>query len=91
MDILNDYNVLVMTTLAYNVSLQNYVLEYTYRLEKVERKGHPEEKFLLTIWPDHCLIGSEGHAIQEDIQFAVREWDIRKLHKVVKYIYKVSY
>jgi len=63
------------------------VLEYTYRLEKVERKDG--DKFSLTIWPDHCLIGSEGHAIQEDIQKAVREWDINHFNKVVKYIYKV--
>jgi len=69
-----------------DASLENYVLEYTYKLEKVERKD--SDKFSLTIWPDHCLIGSEGHAIQEDIQKAVREWDISHFNKVVKYIYK---
>jgi len=69
-----------------DASLENYVLEYTYQLEKVVRSDG--DKFQLTIWPDHCLIGSEGHAIQEDIQKAIREWDINHLGKVVKYIYK---
>mmetsp|Transcript_13727 Transcript_13727/g.22884 ORF Transcript_13727/g.22884 Transcript_13727/m.22884 type:complete len:313 (-) Transcript_13727:325-1263(-) len=62
-------------------SLQEYCLKYTNRLEKAGR-------FTLTIWPDHCLIGSDGHAIHEEIQKAVREWDIFHYTKTVKHIHK---
>lgn len=41
------------------------------------------------IWPDHCLIGSEGHAVHHLIQEAIRQWDISHFEKSVKHIYKV--
>lgn len=56
---------------------------------KYARKLEAGGKFKLTIWPDHCLIGSDGHAIQDDIQNAVREWDIHNYTKTVKHIHKV--
>jgi nicotinamidase-related amidase len=62
--------------------LQSYCLKYTRRLEA-------GGKFKLTIWPDHCLIGSDGHAIEQHIQEAVREWDIHHYTKTVKHIHKV--
>lgn len=64
-------------------SLQTYCLAYTRKLEA-------KKVFQLTIWPDHCLIGSAGHAIQKDIQQAVKEWDVHHFTKSVKYIHKVS-
>lgn len=57
-------------------------MKYT---NKLETGG----QFQLTIWPDHCLIGSDGHAIQDDIQKAVHEWDIKHYTKTIKHIHKV--
>lgn len=31
-------------------------------------------KYQLMIWPPHCLIGSVGHAIQPDLEQALRAW-----------------
>ena len=75
------YSILLFLSLF---SLQGYCLKYTRRLEA-------GGKFKLTIWPDHCLIGSDGHAIQKDIQEAVREWDIFHYTKMVKHIHKVKF
>ncbi|KAJ1431463.1 hypothetical protein B484DRAFT_448360 [Ochromonadaceae sp. CCMP2298] len=80
-----------------DTSLQEYVLKYTRRLERVGGAGaikgeggddKDDKRFKLTIWPDHCLIGSGGHAIQDDIQKAVREWDVAHPKKYVKHIHK---
>jgi hypothetical protein len=49
------------------------------------------EKFKLRIWPDHCLIGTDGHAIEPNIQEAIREWDIHHYAKTVKHIHKVTH
>eukprot|EP01038_Epipyxis_sp_PR26KG_P012216 gene12216-16366_t len=64
-------------------SLQNWCERYTKDLE--ESANH----FKLTIWPDHCLIGSTNHAVQDDIQLALRDWTVsnQKL-KTVKHIHK---
>jgi nicotinamidase/pyrazinamidase len=31
-------------------------------------------KFKVCIWPEHCLIGTEGHTVQRDINAAIQEW-----------------
>jgi nicotinamidase/pyrazinamidase len=49
------------------LDLQKYALEYTRRLE---RRG----RFQLCIWPEHCLIGTTGHAMVDDVQQALQEW-----------------
>jgi nicotinamidase-related amidase len=36
----------------------------------LERKG----RMTLTIWPDHCIIGTKGHAIEAIINEALQEW-----------------
>lgn len=63
-------------------SLQEHCTHYTEALE------NSENQFKLTIWPDHCLIGSGGHAIQPEIQKAVRDWDVANYKKHVKHIHK---
>lgn len=50
-----------------NIDLYKYVVEYTKRLEA---KG----KFRLCIWPEHCLIGSPGHGMVDEVFEAVKEW-----------------
>lgn len=64
-------------------SLKDYVRDYT---RKLENSGSGQ--FKLIVWPDHCLIGSAGHCIQEDIQRAVRDWDIHHYTKSVKHVHK---
>ncbi len=49
-----------------NLDLE-YCLRYT---ESLEKKG----KFLLTIWPEHCIIGTNGHNVFPPLQEALEEW-----------------
>ncbi len=42
-------------------------LEYLEKLEKQNNYPH-------TIWPEHCLIGSEGAAIYQPVFDAIEEW-----------------
>ncbi|MEQ8822053.1 MAG: hypothetical protein RLY93_17595 [Sumerlaeia bacterium] len=51
----------------YDPALRPRMLEYTRLL-----KTHG--RYDLTIWPPHCLIGTEGHAIAEPLQGALRRW-----------------
>ncbi|GKY95881.1 hypothetical protein MPSEU_000548700 [Mayamaea pseudoterrestris] len=52
---------------AGNIDIGKYALEYACRLEK---KG----RFQLCIWPEHCLIGSPGHAMVDCIRRVLDEW-----------------
>lgn len=45
----------------------NYCIEYANRLEE---KG----RFQICIWPEHCLIGSEGHTMVNVVKDALHEW-----------------
>ena len=36
----------------------------------MEDKG----KYALCIWPDHCLVGTKGHAIVPNIRYALNTW-----------------
>jgi len=42
-------------------------LEYIHQLEM-------EKEFPHTIWPEHCIIGSEGAAIVSDVMAVCRQW-----------------
>ena len=61
-------------------SLYDYAIYYTAQLEKKKR-------FIHTIWPPHCLIGTEGHAVEDEISKACDFWTKVTL-KPVKYVYK---
>lgn len=63
-----------------NRKLLDYCKQYTKDLES-------SGKFVLTIWPDHCLLGSPGHCVVEPIQTALMEWS-RKQKKEVEYVMK---
>jgi len=54
-------------------------LEYVRALERGGR-------YTLCIWPYHCLIGSEGHAVKPALFEALRLWEDR--YSVVNYIAK---
>lgn len=65
-----------------DLSLKNHCKAYAEKLKKAKNN------FDLIIWPDHCLIGTVGHAVQDDIQLALREWSETNYTKTVKYIHK---
>ena len=50
------------------INVLNYCKEYTRLLEE---KG----KFMLFIWPEHCIIGSDGHSVVPDLLKAVSDWE----------------
>ena len=59
------------------------VLSYTqHYLRTLSQKG----RYPHVIWPEHCLIGSAGHAIYPSIQEALHHWSSRPAR--VDYIYK---
>jgi len=61
-------------------SLYDYAIYYTSELEKKKR-------FIHTIWPPHCLIGTEGHSVEDEIAKACDFWTKVTL-RPVKYEYK---
>jgi len=44
-------------------------------------------KFKVCIWPEHCLIGSVGHSVQDDINGAVQDW-AGETGRNVEYVWK---
>jgi len=50
-----------------SLDITQYCIEYTRRLEE---KG----RFQLCIWPEHCLIGSQGHNVVPIVMDAIQEW-----------------
>ena len=61
-------------------SLRDYCKYYTKALEE---RGN----FQLQIWPEHCLIGSEGHGVVESIHEALMDW-VGVKFKTITYIRK---
>jgi len=47
------------------------------------------DRFPLCIWPPHCIIGSEGHQIEENVSNALRQWG-RNRFKIVDFVTKGS-
>ncbi|OWZ08484.1 hypothetical protein PHMEG_00018966 [Phytophthora megakarya] len=62
--------------------LKDYVLAYTQSLEA-------SGKFSLTIWPEHCIIGSPGHNIVPNVLTSALEWTKKSL-KPIQYVMKGS-
>ena len=49
----------------------------------LEEKG----RFKLIIWPEHCLIGTPGHAVEKTLNSALQEWagaNLANIHYVMK-------
>jgi nicotinamidase/pyrazinamidase len=51
--------------------------------EELGRRGN----YPLMIWPEHCLIGSPGHAVQAEVADALRRWQ-REGGRNVDYVTK---
>ena len=59
------------------------VLSHTlHYLKTLAQKG----RYPHVIWPEHCLIGSEGHAIYPLVQAALHEWSSRSAR--IDYVHK---
>ncbi|GAB9465315.1 hypothetical protein Gpo141_00002726 [Globisporangium polare] len=65
-----------------DASLKEYTLAYTQSLEK-------SGKFTLCIWPEHCIIGTPGHNLVENVRNAALEWTKQSL-KQIQYVMKGS-
>lgn len=52
-------------------------------LEQLEAGG----RYTLMVWPDHCINGTEGHQVQEDLLNALNKWE-NNTNKKVKYVLK---
>jgi len=57
----------VATDIHGDLNLLDYCIQYTKALEE---KG----RFSLCIWPEHCLIGSAGHQVVDNISEIMGEW-----------------
>ena len=55
-------------------------LSYTRALEE---KG----RFVVCIWPEHCLIGTPGHAVIPALNDALQEW-VKAKHTPIDYVHK---
>ena len=53
-----------------NLAFRQRMLDYTAELEA---KG----KFVLMIWPEHCVIGTWGHNIEENLRATLADWERR--------------
>jgi len=62
------------------LQLQEYVEHYTKSLESKGRFTH-------TIWPEHCIIDSDGHTIVDSVREALEEWS-KSTKKEVEYVRK---
>jgi nicotinamidase/pyrazinamidase len=60
--------------------LTKYCIEYSRRLEA---KG----RFQICVWPEHCLIGSTGHAVVDSVKEAIDEWS-EKTGRSVEWVMK---
>jgi nicotinamidase/pyrazinamidase len=68
--------------LSRNPKLQAYSLKY---VESLEANG----RYVLIIWPEHCLIGSWGHNVHASVAKSLNDWARRRL-EVVNYVTKGS-
>lgn len=61
-------------------SLLEHCRQYTKAIEEKNR-------FIHMIYPEHCLIGSVGHAVVENIHNAIQDWSLLNIRSI-KYVMK---
>lgn len=54
---------------AARIGLQS---ESIYYLEELEKRG----RYKLVVWPPHCIIGTEGQLVEDEIRKALFEWEL---------------
>ncbi len=62
--------------------LQNKAMEYVQKLKDNDR-------YILCIWPEHCIIGSNGHAIYPELSDELLAWE-KQNFKLINYVTKGS-
>jgi nicotinamidase-related amidase len=60
---------------------RNHSIKY---IETLEKSG----RFLLRIWPEHCLVGTQGHAVYETLEKALHGWEETNQKNSVNFILK---
>lgn len=68
---------------ASNPQLQQHALDYTRQLEENGR-------YPMVVWPDHCLIGSNGYAVHDLVFDALLAWEKRRIGAMVDWVTKGS-
>lgn len=58
------------------------------RLEQ-DRKTPKSVQRFLTIWPEHCLVGTDGHSLYEPVNEAIDAWTKERIDRDVHFIHKV--
>jgi len=56
-------------------SFQDWAVTYVKDLEH-------QKKIKLMIWPEHCLVGSKGHAVYEELATALYSWEKKRMSAV---------
>lgn len=56
-------------------TLREYALEYVGTLAARGR-------YSLTVWPPHCIIGTPGHAVHDELSVALRTWSEKDIHPI---------
>jgi len=64
-----------------NLENKEWCLSYTAALEKAG-------KFTLCIWPEHCLMGSEGHNVVPVINEALNKWIAGDARRSINWVMK---
>ncbi|MCR5724854.1 MAG: hypothetical protein K6G80_07210 [Treponema sp.] len=62
-------------------ALYNRMEEYIITLESRAR-------FMLTIWPPHCLLGTEGFSVYQPISDALCSWEQAKTGRIIDFVKK---
>jgi nicotinamidase/pyrazinamidase len=72
---------------AKSMDLTAYCAEYAHRLES---STSDNRKFSLTIWPEHCIEGSDGHNLVDTVAAAISTWKdgTEEGKRVVEYVFK---
>ena len=64
-------------------TVEEFKVWSTQYVQELERQN----KFNLTIWPEHCLVGTKGHAVYDSLSDAMHEWELKK-HSAVSFLLK---
>lgn len=62
-------------------SLLEHCKYYTHALKSEVQK-------CLTIWPEHCLVGTNGHALYDKINDALEEWTSDRFDRDIQFVHK---
>jgi nicotinamidase/pyrazinamidase len=57
------------------MTIREYFIDYAQKLED-------QGKYTLMVWPQHCLIGTPGHAVQANLAAALKEWEEKRFANI---------